>query len=379
MVIYQSYTAIHTWLVEKPTSFSTTSRHITLEDLPSITICLQEGFDADKLKTAGYLSSWDYYYGELTYGNDSIDNSKRSPVSWNGKYGNVTFKDLVNVDQVVKYINLTVKNNDKEWRYIDEMSPNFERRILFEGLCFKLNMTSIKQKMEESKSSTLVSIDFNFNQTLINKFPIKFIIEDSNQVYYFLRQHYLVGPHLFPGKNTSKSFHIRSTVFKNIENCKRYNKISYSSCRYQEIQSMLSNLNCKSPFFQNYENITSKSNTCYENKNNIKRVLTDTSFDEFKTNCEDSCTTMEFHSSFSHDVPIGAKSQYLEIVFDSSVKVWTADYTTNGWTVLAVVGGAFGLWLGLGILQLTNIFLDILKRTKEKILAMKNNQKTIEV
>ena len=69
------------------------------------------------------------------------------------------------------------------------------------------------------------------------------------------------------------------------------------------------------------------------------------------------------------------KYSTIEIEFESSVEEWTSEYKINLWSVLSTLGGALGLWLGLGILQLGQNLMKFLKNAKNKIDQIKTKTK----
>ena len=73
------------------------TRPIQPEDLPSIQLCPKPGWDMKKVKAAGYKTQGKAYLGDVEcISNEKYPNKTKSncPPGWNGKYGNVTYKQL---------------------------------------------------------------------------------------------------------------------------------------------------------------------------------------------------------------------------------------------------------------------------------------------
>ena len=50
------------------------------------------------------------------------------------------------------------------------------------------------------------------------------------------------------------------------------------------------------------------------------------------------------------------------IKFEKNIEETVTEYNVNGFDVIIDLGGSLGLWLGLGILQLSEIILDLLNK-----------------
>ena len=93
--------------------------------------------------------------------------------------------------------------------------------------------------------------------------------------------------------------------------------------------------------------------------------MLDMAMDQFNTECKLSCKTMEFKSSLiSHYEGYGS---YVTISIDRKVTHFERSFSMTLSTAVEALGSALGLWLGLGVLQLTKEITKIIINMKNVI------------
>ena len=124
-----------------------------------------------------------------------------------------------NIDEVLEaVISINELNNGAENFKKINLSKLFpSRRILYQGLCFQSNL---KDAFEGYDLNDVNSIIFFLNFT--KNINLKFEIEDPNQVDYRLQSFQLKGKEIIAKNTTEKSFHIKTTVFDNLDQCVNY-------------------------------------------------------------------------------------------------------------------------------------------------------------
>ena len=60
------------------------------------------------VKKAGYANSFEYCMGNLECKHNDGDKRQDCPISWSGKYNNISYKQLNNVNSIMNFIDFIV-------------------------------------------------------------------------------------------------------------------------------------------------------------------------------------------------------------------------------------------------------------------------------
>ena len=130
------------------------------------------------------------------------------------------------------------------------------------------------------------------------------------------------------------------------KSCNDTTKYAKDDCGEDEIEKfVMKEYGCTPPFFENKEKICT-------NETITKQVYTYWENTRYYTNCSDSCRVISVSANSMMRKNIQVDSQ-VRFNFRNSVKVVKSYYAYSSLSLIAEIGGYFGLFLGVSINQIT--------------------------
>ena len=131
--------------------------------------------------------------------------------------------------------------------------------------------------------------------------------------------------------------------------CNEDPKYKKDNCAEDEIEKfVMKEYGCIPPFFENKENI------CID-ETISKQVWKYWHLTKYYTNCPDPCKVMLIRATAERGADEIRKDSRVKLSFRSRVKVVESYYNYSGLSLIAEIGGYFGLFLGVSINQITHV------------------------
>ena len=116
---------------------------------------------------------------------------------------------------------------------------------------------------------------------------------------------------------------------------------------------------------------------CFGKQANVFKYFHGWRNDKFVTKCKKSCTTVEYTSELLRQFQYKNYDSGLIIRIDSEVTEWESSFKETPLSVLEALGSSLGLWLGLGIIQVTEQMGKLLNKIKERFMAWKKEKNEV--
>ena len=309
---------------------------------PIIYICQENQFNYTKAESYGYRTLTRFSTGKLE-GSDTI--------TWKGKFGNQTYKQLLKELFEYDYTNLIVNSGNSVYK---ETTAETEKIFnVHEGYCIKLHETRSSIHLQSTTRHVLFLVDPNLANNII--LPAG---ENTKITFGSL------GNGFFDGK----TFDIEITLNDNKINdgvaCNDYDSdgSSFGKCIEKTLgNSMLNWFGCLSPWFPGSANLSCESS------NNVK--MNETVFDELtkfingwkmesSNACKQPCQTLKFKLNKITHTTNRINYGYVRCSFNDEVIVHTEVLAYDMFSLVVDLGSSLGLWLGLSAISVVGSFID---------------------
>ena len=143
------------------------------------------------------------------------------------------------------------------------------------------------------------------------------------------------------------------------EPCHEYLKYNKDRCVEDELEkSLMEEYGCTPPFFENKEHICT-------NETISKQVFEYWNTEKYYTNCSNPCMEMLVQANSIEVKNITKHYSMVRLYFQPRVKVVKSYYAYSGLSLIAEIGGYFGLFLGVSINQITYLTSYVQERAQK--------------
>ena len=322
---------------------------------PFIYFCQHGQFDYDTARDIGYHSNTDFTTG-IVKGKDGF--------SWNGKDGNLSFKEVQNKIFCYDYTNVKITHSVKGDRGTWE-SPEIEKfKIVTYGSCLKILQTNRETTVLAIEPSALYIVD----SSSINKFNMNVNKEKA----YF-------GPvdkKYFEYKTYEVKIMIHNQNIHDGVKCLNYERIgsSYAECYGQEFKKMLLDLyGCLPPWFKTNSNLTCKDGSVIMVANETKVKIYDQLHKfvngremDFLELCLPPCLSMSFQLTELWKLTTRLDDAKINFRIKDEVTVHTDVYSYDIFSLVVDLESSLGLWLGLSAFSIFDTLVELFLSARRK-------------
>ena len=315
---------------------------------PVVYTCQADQFNFTNARSQGYPYLQAFLIGNLTL---KLNNTMKT--SWNGKDGNLTYKDLESYMFTHNYTNLNV---------YDDIDPSMKKTLLLpQGICMKLNITKSKPTISliTKQKVEVIAVDpYKANDVWTEKDP------DSVTT---------IGPHtesLYENGIFELEYTVHDSAIHDGLTCTDYTKTkqTYQECISTLIKQKLSSVyGCLPPWIpaDESENICKTeidlrlSQEMMEGPEFqfLKELLGSREVEMFKQ-CLLPCVSIKMklkRTRYDTNFPDNA---WISIYSKAWAKKRTDIYSYNGFNFIVDFGSALGLWMGLSCLSILDQILE---------------------
>ena len=347
MFCIQCETAIKN-LLDPPQIDSTLYRDITEVDLPLITVCPTDQNNFDALSNLGYLDQYGLMKGVF-----------QDKTSWGGYY-NLTFPQLLYQTFDPTVVSSILITNDENGRKLEADIVYIPRY----GFCKEISVYDVRYEMSISTYSPMQIRVFVTDRNFRSFFSPDFtshqgnpMIVEAGEVYY-----YDVAVDLSSSCLVDKDQVTKDDFVKGVDD---------------EIQNEIGRtLGCIPPWMSssNQCNGTYPFNFAENLIPDFTRKFIDTTFYLRKTEVENRCR--KYCSSLTANIQVREKlhlkySTGIHLTFNPRVKVTEKVFNYSPFQFIIDVGSSVGLWLGLSILGLYDLWAQAVHYFKANVSSKK--------
>ena len=322
---------------------------------PVIFICQDGQFNYTEASSYGYDKLTYYSFGVAGY----------PIISWKGKYGNRTFKDLQQSIYPTDYSNTKTTQGiiGTDYKVVSAEDMIFLTPI---GFCAHVNVTERGVRFQVTEKSTVYVAD----PRKVNK------IKMSKMEKGMLK----LGPK-GDGSYDNNNYKVKLSVYNSALNegqtCKDYEKegTSFGQCVEESIGDMFLDLYaCLPPWFPNSGMLTCEQNKetnipPKEHMENYRHDFVSFYYEMVLSKikpCLPPCVTVNLDLIDVSYIQSVTNKATMRLDFENEVTVYTDVYAYDMFSLVVDLGSALGLWLGLSALSMLDTLVQMLSSMKSK-------------
>ena len=252
---------------------------------------------------------------------------------------------VVKLEEMVSYVEFKYYHAKKETFTVDQISDKVSVIDTTNGRCYSIILTSdmIKQGIRHVEFGFVSMSRIYFHTPGVFEYEAdrKATIQNSREK----KSYYMIEHELLEMLDDQS---------RPCNEDPNYNK---DTCAQDEIQMyLMKEYGCTPPLFENKDKICT-------NETIAQQVWKYWESTKYKTNCTDPCKVMLVRAMWMTDKI--KKDSSTRLYFRGRVKVVKSYYAYSGLTLIAEIGGYFGLFLGVSINQITYVLSFVQERVQK--------------
>ena len=314
---------------------------------PYIYICLDNQFNYAQARDLGYSKLTDFTMGRL----------KPSEYSWNGKDGNLSFRNVVDLLFDSNYIN-TMSLHSNTGEINDWVKPELQEiNISPFGSCLNILPSRAETMIASTNRSTLILLD-PYNANSFSVYGSNFAMVSFGPLHtgFFEGLRYAVDLTLD-----------NHDIYEGI-NCINYARIgsTYTECIEKKMKNALLDwYGCLPPWYPKHSDLTCKdynvlnidAKTDANITNQFYKFMRGKKMDVMNL-CSPSCWSMSFKLTELAKVANRIESGNVHIRINDEIIVNTDVYAYDMFNLVVDLGSSLGLWLGLSVLNIFDTLVE---------------------